>query len=748
MNEKATSALQKAQQERTRGQYPRAIKRLEQAIAAFPDELDLYLETIDICLDGGEVMQATNLLKTVQDRFVRERDRVTQFVSEKLRAVHDPSLARCVVENAVKRRDLEGAMALLDDVADHTVRDLSNRARTKLQSLKSATHGGYTLRGELLTNELTNALLSLRLGNLKEATSALVKIVEDKPVEHKMLDPFLAALELRHAKSGRIRFARGCSLRAAGNEVDALQHFIEASRLEPACAASCADQLKAMREHTHQPQKLQRALAEVLLVKGDLDEAAATLRDYFTASPEHAREVIVLLRPCLDASHGLHACTWLAIDAALSIEQSSVAMEILRPLQQRGGHGAELFEWLEQRAAAGVLPSDIMQFHGALALEQKSFERAAEILGAVCANSAGDAHAVLAVIERHRGSHPALEALHAKYASPAAEEDATAPEDNPADFQMFDNREFRLESAAPPEQKPREGTERATTPFATGSPFAKTAPDAASAAPARPALPKKSLMDARELSFDDEDEAPAAAPAEPDAAETPAPVPAPVEVTESHVCNVGQKLYEAGAAVFFHIDDTDDAAQAPDPDATPASHAGTASAMDAPAHSSSARAEADTAEPTFESEFARFGRGELTNRQVLALLERAVEEGRAEELRDLLYFEPETSAEHFARYLYQAEYHRLCNRPLQALEILARLDTPDLELEQKRRVWFRIAVCQRMSQNFDGAAVTLQRLVECFPGHGDLARLERHNREQMLECQALEAPVLEKTSAL
>ena len=732
MNEKVTSALQKAQQERKRGQFPRAIKRLEQAIAAFPDELDLYLEAVDACLEGGEVMQATAFLKTAQEKFTRDRDRMLQFVREKLQTVHDPSLARFAVEHAVKRRDLEAAMALLDDVPDHTVRDLFNRAKTKMQSLKSATHGGYTLRGEMVSNELTNALLSVRLGNMKEAMATLVKIIEDKPVEHKVLDPFLAALEAKHAKSGRVRYARACSLRAAANEVEAIQRFVEASRMEPACAVVCAEQLRAMLDNPRHGTRVQRALAEVLLLKGDLDEAAAVLRDYLGAHPDNAREIIMLLRPVLDPANGLNACTWLAIETALSIEQSSLALEILRPLQQRGGHGAELYDWFETRSAGGFLPAEAMMFHGSLAIEQKQFARAAEILGAVCSTSPQDTQAVLAIIDRHRSAHPDLEALYQQHATVDEAGPESAADDESA-FQVFENSEFRLESSAgfqPATSKSQ--AEKPKSQFAKPSPISRpSAAPAAGAEPARKPLNRKSLTDARELTLEDE---PAPVPAADEGIAEEAAVK--IEITEAHVANVAQQLYLAGAATFFHIED----------DPEPASAGPIAAPARAPeAHEDTPAPEPDT---SFESELARFQRGELDNPRVLALMERAVDEGRANELHDLLCFEPETGAEHLARYYFEAEYHALRNRPLQALEILARLDTPALGDNDRRRVWYKIAVCQRMTRNFAGANDTLVRLVEHFPDQPEYARLKRRNHEQFLAEQSCEAPALEKTSSL
>ncbi|HEU4928223.1 MAG TPA: tetratricopeptide repeat protein, partial [Candidatus Krumholzibacteria bacterium] len=180
MNEKALAAQQKARQERKRGHYDKAVKRLEQAIAQHPDELELYLDAVDACIEGGEVVQATTFLKTAQEKFTNDKERVAEFVRDKLTAVHDPALARCVIENAVKRRDLESALEHLEQVPDHVARDLVARAKTKTQSLKSASHGGYSLRAELYTNDLLSALLLLRLGMTQDGATALVEILDER----------------------------------------------------------------------------------------------------------------------------------------------------------------------------------------------------------------------------------------------------------------------------------------------------------------------------------------------------------------------------------------------------------------------------------------------------------------------------------------------------------------------------------------------------------------------------------------
>jgi predicted Zn-dependent protease len=726
MNDKAASIIQKAQQERKRAQFGRALKRLEQGIAAHPEELDLYLEAIDTAIEGGELLAATNQLKIVQDKFARERERVQQFVREKLRTVHDPSLARCAVEHAVKRRDLEAALELLADVPDHTIRELLNRARTKAQSLKSAAGGGYALRGENVVNELTNAILSVRLGNIKEAMATFVGLVEEKPVEHKALDPFLAALAPKHPKAGRIRHARGCVMRAGANEIEAIKLFVEAAQLEPACAVNCIEQLQAMLASAHHPGKVRRALAESQLQKGDLDDAARTLHEYLQDNPENGREVIMVLRPFIEPANELNACTWLALEQALGLENSSLVIELMRPLQARG-HGAELLTWLEEHPLP-LPPAELTIFHASLALDAKDYSRAADMLGDVCAASPPDVAAVLALIERHRDDVE-IEALHRKY-SRKEETRSAAPAGHEGDFQTFEPGEFKLETSstgrAPsaPADSPRKEKPK---PRFNSSPFSNAKPANGNS--------EESFIDRGELSFDDDGSV--------HREDAPMLEPQSIEITEEHVTNVAQKLYETGAAAFFHIDG-EQAAQREVSDEAPI----TGAALETATKVAPAPEPVEETQETFEERFARFSRGELSNSAVLVLLGEAVEDGRADELHELLYFEPETGEEHFARYYFQAEYHLMCNRPIQALEILAKLDTPGLETVQKQRVWFRIAVAQRMTHNYTGANETLERLVQAFPGREDFARLKKRNHEQSIEAQSCAATTLEKTSSL
>ncbi|MDH4337690.1 MAG: tetratricopeptide repeat protein [Candidatus Krumholzibacteria bacterium] len=803
MNEKAASAQQKALQERKRGQHAKAVKRLEQAIAAYPDELDLYLDAVDACLEGGEVSRSTQFLKTLQERFPKEKDRIAQFVKDRLAAVHDPALARFVVENSIKLRDLVASLDHLDLIPDHTVRDLLSRTRTKKQSLKSASHGGYSLSSELVTNELMSALLSIRIGNMKEAVTALVQILDGKPVEQAILTPFLASLENKHPKSGRVRFAHAVAQATSGAELESIGRFVEAARLEEPVATMCVDRLRILRETSKARARVERALAEVYLIKGDLDDAAEVLRDYLAAEKDAGREVILMVKPFIDPARGLNACTWLALDASLTLEQSNVALEILRPLHQRADCGEALLDWFETKARNASLTVEMLTFHATLALDLKKHERAAEILRAVCVKAPLEVPAVLALLDRHRKDHDSIETLYREYAAKDVEAGGDATDIDDDGFQNFDNREFSMPGTAP-------GTPSA--------PRAPSAPKSASeqdkpmdfAAHMRGKVEKKSFVETREISFDDDGAPAPRQPAEPEAsAETAAPAdtdgfelnsgpammrprlsamkkdeaPAVAEkkkpviaeektpvITEEHVVNVGQKLYETGAAAFFHVDAEDAAPQAeePAPKPAPAPKAKTAAAPPAKPETKTAPKPPAAPEPkaapepvavpevepesvvpaTFEAQFAQFRNGCLDGARVIALMETAVAEGRVDALQELLKYEAKNDAESFSRSYFEAEHLIMSSRPLPAMKILAGLDTPGLSDDQKRRLWFRLAACQRAIHDFAAAQETLTRLVEAFPDREEYARLARTNFEQHLSEQSRQTPALQKTSSL
>jgi hypothetical protein len=457
-----------------------------------------------------------------------------------------------------------------------------------------------------------------------------------------------------------------------------------------------------------------------------------------------------------------------------------------------------------------VFTTDVMLFHASLALELKDFARAVDILNAVVTSSPQDVHAVIGLADKHRTSHRGLEELCRKHMQPDVVEAMTEEGEDFQNFDHNEfslHRDAKPDgiersSSAPRPSSPTAQGEKPASRFAEERTkpaekqnFIETRElsfddDGTLDAPATTQEPVENPGDeidagvfetSRDLHVSKPGDAkpapapfnkplspPISKPVEKQAVPVSAPAPSnqarpavklrpafDPTATDSHVANVATRLGEVGASAFFHIDDEEPVAEStPAPPRPPIDAA-------AYAHSSPAPEPAPAVEISQEpamDEAARVVEEKLVEAAVetpaepvptpIDLIERALEDGRIDDLHDLLAFEPTNEAERFAQRLYEAEYHTLCNRPLPALEILTKLGAWSLSDEQKQRVWFRTAVCQRSMNDFAGANDTLKRLTGAFPGRPEYERLERLNYAQFVAGQASDVAVLQKTTSL
>lgn len=1006
MDNKLRSMLDRALQDKAKGNHQKALKRLNEALAKYPNEFELYLEAADVCVEGGESLQATQMLKRASKKFPSNEAQVMLFAQDKLRATGDSVLAKYLLERAIKGRKLDEAREVLEDLPDRAVRDLLQRTRTKKQSLTSASHGGYSLKGETVLNALSDAMLSLRLGRVKDSMTSFLKLLDEKPVENEVLQPFFASIEKTFPKSGRIRFALGCSLIASHNIPEAMRKLVSAARTESSLAVECLERIRHYSDTVEEvPFDVDRAVIELLMIEGDVDRAAELLQESLDKDPDLARNIVEMVGPQLEKFSNSDELNYVFLNAALMAEQTLRIIETIKRIKQEPGNTARLLSWLDCKAAEQFLPADVMLLHGEVAIAEKEYERATEVLTAVANNSANDVPSVLTLLERHKRADERLAKLFDELAAKQGGERATASKGSTEDFEHFETSDFQFSSAkedafeVKPDPETKEAlsgaeplslggdyeedpefdnfsgrsvfgntkksesetilweeedangeVETAGDAAASGAPSNETLDDtaqekdgtahdpAASSEPEEPAYPadydddaeapviekkatgefslsshsggrSRPADDVDDASQPDEaqwedtsqtDEVPSedttqaddvqredtteagasqwddtnqasdeppnedaeqeesvelAVPVEPaaeqeEAVELAVPVepvsedePEPVRdenpeqetpaITDEHVMSVAEGLYRSGAATFFHIDQDDSAGttQSEEP-AAAASDEGTPSTPERPAaeepttspepvqaedadaaveavaeeadadaptasdeappveemdtRSTAAAAdevqpeaeaeapaaepeetqpasaaapkeelEADTASPqvaevgdSFEERFDAYLRGELSNDDVIALMAEAVEGAHENELRELLYFEPASDEEKFARRLYQVDYHMMRSRPLAALEIIAEIQKDINSDEQRKQVWYKRAVCQRTVGDFEAANQTLNELRELAPDSEEIERLARRNHQQYLQNQSEGAPVLEKTTSL
>jgi tetratricopeptide (TPR) repeat protein len=446
MNSKVSSVLEKSLQDKAKGNYHRALKRLSEALERHADEVELYLEAADVCLEGGESLQATQYLKRAYSKFSSEKERIDGLARDKLRKLGDPVLGKFLLDQAIKRRDLEAGREILEDLQDRTIRELLQRARTKRQTLSNAARGGHALKSEMVLNVLGEALLCLRLGRMKAAVQSFIELLDEKPVENEVLEPFFSGLERKYPKAGRIRFAYACSLIYAQQYDKAMSRLVQGVKLEPTVADEALDRLRALTETFEQPPpSLQDALVEILLAKGDVLRAGDILSESLGNDPAQAKRVMALMQPYVEQVSDSLVLHYLYMDAALAADQTRRVLEKLKLIRQSEQHRDDLYQWLETKSSEQFLPADVMILHGEMALEFEHTDRAIEIFEAVIGNSPGDAHTVLTTLEKHKSGDPKLAEFYDEQAK-ILQADAPRQADDGSGFEHFENKEFKFSS--------------------------------------------------------------------------------------------------------------------------------------------------------------------------------------------------------------------------------------------------------------------------------------------------------------
>ena len=113
------------------------------------------------------------------------------FAKEKVKSQNDPVLAKLLMEQAIRKRDLESGHQVIYNLENHTAKGLLKRICVKKKTLISSLNGDYALKGDFLINTFSEAMLLLRVGRTKEAIETFVHIIDEKPVENEIIKSFL-----------------------------------------------------------------------------------------------------------------------------------------------------------------------------------------------------------------------------------------------------------------------------------------------------------------------------------------------------------------------------------------------------------------------------------------------------------------------------------------------------------------------------------------------------------------------------
>lgn len=701
MNNKTASALEKILALKSKGNFTKAIEKIDELIKKNPEDSDLYVEGMDLCLESGETLKAWNFFKTASSAGPACGEKVWTFAKEKVKTQNDLVLAKLLIEQAIRKRDLENGRQVAYNLENHSAKELLKRIQVKKKSLQSSLGGDGAPKGELLVNLFSEALLLLRVGRTKEAARTFVHILDQKPIENEALEAFFGNLEKSSPANSSIYYALGCCYLVSEKYRKAIHHFNQSIHANQAFLDEVIERIEDMR-HTDRPlpEDLELVLAEAFLMKGALGEAAGLMMHVLGQQPERAGMVFDLASRYGSRREESRELDYPYIEAAILAKQGPRAIERIRAIYEDRDTNTALMDWLDRKYTEHLLPSDIMILYGEIALAQGMFEQAAGILADVADMSPIDVPAVCRLLDPYLQRAQELRGLHDRLSKQLIESNRSYGPEAQAFEQTFEKSEFAFTSEDPPYFPPLGADQEQPQTSSAGS---------------------ESPYYERELTL-----------------------PEDAEGFMENECSLPCAASTAAIRLEYTPLDEDDP---PPPPGAPIEPARPADAADDPAARVSAPAQPPgPGEPhDFDARYSAFLEGLMEDDDIIALIDDAFTEGETEKLKILLSFKPDGLEEETKRKLYLAQYYLFTDAPLEALAVLKSIPIDSIGAEARKDVLLKLAACYRSVHMYEAAHGALLKIKSDHPSSPVIERLLQHNYADYMEHRSSGAIVLEKT---
>jgi tetratricopeptide (TPR) repeat protein len=797
MNPKASVTLEKACEERRRSQFKKAFARLEEGIEKFPRELGLYTEAIDVGMEAGESLKTIQLFKKARQILPDEAFELWAFTAEKVQTYNDPIVGRFLLEQSIKSGDLAGADSVLANLKDRAVGELLEHIRTKKQTMSLAMATGFAAPEEIVSCTLTEAFLCLRLGRLPEAMEGFVRAIDENPSLIKPFESFLVEIESRHSESAEVNFALGCCQLASGAHSKGLGKLSNAARISPPLLARVVERIELHRKQSGFPIDLSDlTLAQLFVGLGDIKRAMEILKSTIERTPSRAPDAVEILKPAVDQVGEDIEPHFLFVEACFAAGRRETALSHLRKIHRDKRHRSRLVEWLESRSQTENGSIETRLFFAETALNEGLHAKAIEIAEEILSNGSQEAPAIKELLSRHESVELVRDYCAKKFGvSPRQDRETTYQ------FESYDSRGFPPRDAGPVADGDPGETESSRTLDRDFDPDGPPRPeepsfDRPAPVPGRPARIASSEFDNCDfsLSMHDPSSADAAAadprvgadtasegsdlldylrrdfssrgahriadspgglansaePAKPAARAEPAEPAAAAEPEEpvvfAEIAELARPLEPAEPAVPFEpaerpaevvlgpATNSESSAELPNGTTEPAGSAEPAETPEIPGD--------------FDSLYRAFTAGRLERTRIVEAAERALDENRMKEMKEILSFEPANLGEEMSRKYMLARYYLAMDRPIDALVILRSVHLGALSREQRKNFMLRIADCYRALHNFEAAHSVFLRILGDNPGSPDVERMAKSNYARYIEAAAGAVTALEKESTL
>lgn len=332
--------LKKIQQDRQRGDLKRALDRALDGLQKWPDDLNLAMETIQLCIDTSDYVQAVTQMKAAIRQHPPSRSQILSFAKETFTIHPHPTLGSFIVELLMRSRDIDNIRDLIRTSPQEFVDGLLKKAETRSAGMRDR---GDTKTSSFTDNEILLGLLYMSTGNSAEAPSPLGRALATSPENVQVVGELLLELERDLPENASIKFALGLASFMLARPEKAEKRFFQCVELSDPPLDSMLKLIDSSEEHSPAHFLLR---GELLIRSERPEEGIPLIRDFLegkedarlTSSESYPdekdrREMVMSRVLTLPDEMMVHEeLAFLAADTAASLERVKEAVELLETL--------------------------------------------------------------------------------------------------------------------------------------------------------------------------------------------------------------------------------------------------------------------------------------------------------------------------------------------------------------------------------------------------------------------------------
>ena len=266
--------LKKIHQDRQRGDLKKALGRALDGLQKWPDDFNLSMEAIQLCLDISDYVQAVTQMKASIRQHPSSRSQILSFAREMFTINPHPILGSFIIELLMRSRDIDSIRALLRTSPPEFVDGLVKKAETRSKGLRDR---GDTKTSSFTDNEILLGLLYMSTDNSAEAPSPLGRALATSPENVQVVGELLLELERDLPENASVKFTLGLASFMLARPEKAETRFFQCIELSDPPLDPMLKLIDSSEEHSPAHFLLK---GELLIRLGRLEEGIPLIRDF------------------------------------------------------------------------------------------------------------------------------------------------------------------------------------------------------------------------------------------------------------------------------------------------------------------------------------------------------------------------------------------------------------------------------------------------------------------------------------